>query len=85
MDIARDEGGTHPLYLLWRTPLVYLFAPVPLKDLMNSPLLSLGPYPLVLSQLEYDEQADAALSPLPSWERARVRVKFSIKTMLTRY
>ena len=71
MDIARDEGGTHPLYLLWRTPLVYLFAPVPLKDLMNSPLLSLGPY--------------AALSPLPSWERARVRVKFSIKTMLTRY
>ena len=30
---------------------------------------------LVLSQLEYDEQADADLSPLPSWERARVRVR----------
>ena len=25
---------------------------------------------IVLSQLEYDELADAALSPLPSWERA---------------
>ena len=38
---------------------------------------------LVLSQLEYDEQADADLPPLPSWERARVRVNRNIKTMLT--
>ena len=38
MDTARDEGGTHPLYLLWRTTPVYLFAPVPLKDLINVPL-----------------------------------------------
>ena len=29
---------------------------------------------LILSQLEYEGQADADLSPLPSWERARVRV-----------
>ena len=49
--------------------------------------------PLVLSQLEYDEQADANLSPLPSRERARacpvldtgVRANYNIKTMLTRY
>ena len=40
---------------------------------------------LVLSQLEYDEQADADLSPLPSRERARVRVNRNIKTMLTWY
>ena len=48
---------------------------------------------LVRSQLEYDEQADADLSPLPSRERARacpvldtgVRVNCNIKTMLTRY
>ena len=37
----------------------------------------------VLSQLEYDELADADLSPLPSWERARVRVRVTrnIQTM----
>ena len=35
--------------------------------------------------LEYDEQADADLSPLPSWERARVRVNRNIKTILTWY
>ena len=40
----------------------------PLAPVRRQPRLA-----LILSQLEYDEQA---LSPLPSWERARVRVLF---------
>ena len=60
------------------------------EDLGDRPLL---PDPtLVLSQLEYDKQVDADLSPLSSRERARacpvldtgVRVNYNIKTMLTR-
>ena len=51
-----------------------------LHQIITNGFASLAPF-----QSECDEQPDAALSPLPSWERTRVRVNRNIKIMRTRY
>ena len=43
------------------------------------------PIVLVLSLLEYNNWTDSDSSPLPSWERARVRVFCNMRTMLPMY
>ena len=81
---ARVNGGeaTSGYMVIWYTDETAFRSPI---DSIRSVTIHEALHALVLSQLEYDEQADADLSPLPSWERARVRVNRNIKTILTWY